>query len=718
MNTPRDTNDKKSPNGSQPKATDQPSDSLSEDFEFHNIGVDLGHLLETEPTALDPKERVQTPSARPSSSQDDPAKGPRSTKKKASPKPKQRKQTRSAEPAPKRTSKANQNQSYQTSRLWIPVVILVIAGLIATGIWWFNQQPTAPPPVVELPPTPPQLPDPFAVLDPASLAPPQEHPSRIFTDDQNQIFVPHGIPLYLRLSTDPDTGATSFLLHKTQSSDSSLELNLSRPGENILSYRRWDNNPPDLFSIFSDAETPVTTLLPESPVSHNLDDIYFFISPLELSLSTTDDLSGTAGIYVSLDGVPFEAYRTPLTLNEEKRYLLRYYSVDQVGNTEPLKEMVFYIDLTPPTTEHVFQDPFLANTISPATTITFTSNDQLSGVARINYRFDDASDSYESYIPESIISLPQTEGDHTLVYFAEDNLGNKEQERTTSFYLDATPPEVTFEIDGDLLRTDAFTYVSTRTRIKLSAKDDRIGVQRIDYRINDQASLQYTDPLALPAQSGLQQVTVTATDRVMNRNEVSMEPIYMDMRPPTSKHVFNGPTYILRDTLYISAQTMISFDVEDMESGVHGTEYRKNDARNSPFSVPFNIPEAGFHQVYYASVDRVNNQETDQLVQLMVDNEPPVIFHNFSTTPYTRRTEDGEQLGVYAQNSTLFLAATDVMSGASKIYYSINNAPEVEYTGTVQGLDRAGLYTLNIRAVDNVANVREETLRFFIGGGQ
>jgi hypothetical protein len=97
----------------------------------------------------------------------------------------------------------------------------------------------------------------------------------------------------------------------------------------------------------------------------------------------------------------------------------------------------------------------------------------------------------------------------------------------------------------------------------------------------------------------------------------------------------------------------------------------------------------------------------------ITDNSPPQIFANFSLNK--NATTDSEGLPVYRRQTSLFLGATDNISGVHKIYYSFDGGKEMEYS-TPLVLDREGTFDLEIRVDDNLGNPASKHLRFVIKG--
>lgn len=71
---------------------------------------------------------------------------------------------------------------------------------------------------------------------------------------------------------------------------------------------------------------------------------------LRLTLSASDDLSGVTSTSFSVDDGPWTPYSAPIKLAEEGLTVVRFFSVDEMGNAEPPHQVEARIAKTPPNT--------------------------------------------------------------------------------------------------------------------------------------------------------------------------------------------------------------------------------------------------------------------------------------------------------------------------------------------------------------------------------
>jgi len=95
-----------------------------------------------------------------------------------------------------------------------------------------------------------------------------------------------------------------------------------------------------------DTTPPVTVIEIDGDVGDN----GWYIGDVTITITATDDISGVAITYYSLDGGAFEEYTGPITVSDDGEYTIAAYSIDNAGNIEdPPVEDAFGIDQTVPT---------------------------------------------------------------------------------------------------------------------------------------------------------------------------------------------------------------------------------------------------------------------------------------------------------------------------------------------------------------------------------
>ena len=187
----------------------------------------------------------------------------------------------------------------------------------------------------------------------------------------------------------------------------------------------------------------------------------------------------------------------------------------------------------------------------------------------------------------------------------------------------------------------------------------------------------------------------------------------MDLSGPAISYGFSGPTFVQRDTVYISNITAIYFKANDTESGVNKIEYSVDDNEPKIFDEPFSLNEEGRHKVYVTGYDNVDN--TNMLdFTVYLDRTGPELYSRFSILPNGKTEAGGIILDSYPEHVVLFLSSTDIVVGFNEMYYSINDGPEKKYAGLIRNFTSEGRYTVKVRAKDKLGNETTKVIEFVI----
>ncbi|MHB8604016.1 MAG: CRTAC1 family protein [Thermoplasmatota archaeon] len=217
-------------------------------------------------------------------------------------------------------------------------------------------------------------------------------------------------------------------------------------GDHDFEYRATDNagNPSgvSVLHVRIDNTPPVTSASASGTVGNG----GWFVSPVNVSFSATDDRSGIDATYATLDAPGDPTTPAPaagLAVVTDGVHAVRYRSVDLAQNVEGTRELDVAIDTTPPVTSIGYNGSFVVEEdgvhIMTATAITLFPNDATSGLAATEYRIDGGD--WSAYTAP--IHLAGADGAHTLEYRSTDNAGNVEATHLAHLVLDnVTPPPI------------------------------------------------------------------------------------------------------------------------------------------------------------------------------------------------------------------------------------------------------------------------------------
>jgi hypothetical protein len=553
------------------------------------------------------------------------------------------------------------------------------------------------------------------------------HPKKAYCDPvRNKLYWPLEKPVYVRLAESADSNASSYpLLADNDSTGSKSGIRLDISGSQFIRWYNYLTHDSVKLRFFADGEPPECSMTlagdktkarptqgndEQKPVVPQAGPCYS--RSVAASFSARDRLSGIDSVYVSVNNADWVRAASDIIFNKEGRYRVGYYAVDRVGNAGTPRFQDFSIDATPPVTFLVFNGRVdEKDTIfSRSQGITFSGVDTISGIHETWYRFE-VDKKFSTY--KNTVSLKALkDGSHTVSYFSVDNAGNEEKPKSRSFVIDDTPPAPVVTFEGDRVTADdRQDYISPRTIVKITATDDKSGIGKIEYAIENAEFVTYASPFRFSPQLKKCVLEVRVTDKAGNCSQKHRVSVRMDAQPPKSSYTISGPLVEKNGVLYLTAESRIALSAKDDASGISALKYRIDDAAEAVYTQPFAIASEGRHLFHYLSVDKVNNGEDTQAVVMVVDNTPPRIVETFSIQTSPADTAN-KKLQKFPAGTALFLAATDA-SGVDGIWYTVNGKRETKYNGDLQFND-AGKYSVVIRAKDILGKVGEKKVEFEI----
>lgn len=553
---------------------------------------------------------------------------------------------------------------------------------------------------------------------------PLKHKKKIYQSPDGKLYVNKDLPLYFRIATSPDKDAESFLL--TPSEDSKKYANpmyLDTEGYNTFrSPSKVDTVTKKvvyplediIYEMYSDSRSPITKFSFENKKFFKNEEIYYFGEAMNVVFESNDAMSGVEATYYSINGAPYKKLNGTETLDQEILYTIKYYSVDFVGNAEEPKTIQIKIDNTNPITKLTVDTDLYKNIISPRSKIVLEATDENSKIQKTVFSINGGT-FYNYHHPIVISGLK--EGEHTIQYYSIDNAHNTEATKEYKFYLDKTAPMIVDELLGNTFIANGREYSSGRSKIKLTAMDNKAGVKEIRYSINNGEFAEYTKPFYLN-KSGKLRIQTFVTDNVNNQSIKTIMTdksniSYVDLSGPTLGHSFQGANFISKDTAFITSETKVQLAAKDDASGYKRMEYSIDNNPVGEYKAPFNIGNEGVHTVTYTGYDNVDNSSTVSFI-CVEDNTGPEIFHRFSILSGKTKVVDGKTYELYPNHVVLFLSSTDSSVGFDKIYYSVNGAPKKPYTNLITGFAKNKIYSIKVTSIDKLGNTSEKTVEFFI----
>jgi len=182
--------------------------------------------------------------------------------------------------------------------------------------------------------------------------------------------------------------------------------------------------------------------------------------------------------------------------------------------------------------------------------------------------------------------------------------------------------------------------------------------------------------------------------------------IIIDRVAPVSS-IFTSPA--LKDG-WVNKPPKVTIVATDNLSGVERTEYKINDGNWNTYTAPFNLPE-GMYKVYYKSIDKAGNPESQKLQEIKVDTTPPNVS---ITSPSSDNIEVGFEekqtvkVSGFASDNYLVSKMTLYIDGKKVAEKNIDKqSGTIDYAWDVTGLKQGKIHTIKIVAEDKAGNTTE-----------
>lgn len=557
----------------------------------------------------------------------------------------------------------------------------------------------------------------------------QESPNH-HIDSTGNLYWRKSTPIYLFVSDSPD-GKKERLNSKITAKYAD-PMYLDTEGINYIRSRNavdpvTKKSIPDSevkYEIYADGIAPVSTITYENVSKYKNAEKLYYKAGMSALLSSKDGMSGVRKLSYAVNGAAFRQYASPIVFNKQGSYELKVFSEDNVGNVEETQTVNFIIDNESPFSKINVNGITENQVISLGTKIYLLAYDSLSGVKSLKYRFDDQPD--KIYDGQLLPLASIDEGEHTVTYYSEDRVGNVEAEQSFTFFLDKTAPLMVADVLGDRFIVDDEIYFSGRTKLKLTAVDNKVGVKEIMFSVDNEEFKKYDQPFYLPSISGTHIIKYYSVDNLNNSTadekksnylsqggfeefKHNVNKFYVDLTGPVIDHKVENYSFLREDTLYIGPYSKIRLTGTDPEAGVKQLTYAvNNQVGETDYNAPFTLDQEGFTTVNYFGYDNVNNRNVSKF-SFYLDSTKPDIFIQFNTGS----TRDRGGIPEYPVTAGIFLSATDKTSGISRLYYKLGNEPEKSYAGLITNIKK-GKHTLIVRAVDFLNNETVEEIEFYI----
>ena len=468
--------------------------------------------------------------------------------------------------------------------------------------------------------------------------------------------------------------------------------------------------------------SPVDDIMPPTTTSNIPSD--WTTAPFEVTLTESDnvatgptfyDISATAT--TTPDATTL--YEAPFTVSQEGTSNISYYSIDQVGNNEPVKTQQLRLDSSPPTTT----SDAVADYTNQAT-INLSANDAFSGVASTRYRIDRGT-----WTTGTVVTVPgATPATHTLEWTSVDRVGTAEATKSASFtvlrrFEDENATAIEMEgrdswasiinpMYSALLMREAHaagalagTFSGDRFDLIASTRPD-YGIAKIIIDGEDSGYCDQYSPTPgyqqrVFSRSGLGQgihtfrVEWTGTmNPLSSGTNINIDAFELvggliaDIEPPVS-------TLTSTDGAWRTTPETITITATDNGVVSPVVSYRLNGGDPEVYSDPFEVNAEGTTTIEYWATDGVGNMELPRTTMVRIDRVAPSVVTS-APVAWVRGPV------------TATLSASDIGCGLATLRYSTNGSdPSTPYPAGGIVVSAEGTTTVRYRATDNIGNASE-----------
>ncbi len=310
-------------------------------------------------------------------------------------------------------------------------------------------------------------------------------------------------------------------------------------------------------------------------------------------------------------------------------------------------------------------------------------------VANGSYRVD--SGAWLPYENGTTIEI-ESEGLHTLEYYATDSAGNVEATNEHTIGIDLSPPEMDLQISGTKGTNGWWT---SDVEVTLHAFDDYSGISQFEYAVDFDNYDGFRDgnSFILTSEGG-HPIRWQLRDHMGFRLE-GLISINIDKTPPQTVFSYEENE---------EGGIVVTLSATDSISGVAQTTYSLDGEEWFVYENPFEVQSTTLVTVHYNSTDLAGNVESTKTETLGSDGIPPI----------TTLEIDGT-LGMnnwYTSNVTVILSADDEDTGVASTAYSFDGVIWIEYTAPFE-ISEEGTLEIFFNSTDIAGNV-EETQKFVL----
>lgn len=421
-------------------------------------------------------------------------------------------------------------------------------------------------------------------------------------------------------------------------------------------------------------------------------------TPVFLHMGTTPDGADAVRL------LPIDGVESPISFNGHGPQQLTHMDLYLGRNIR----FNLFVDGLPPKTTTSFsaQKGFQRENkiyISGTAIVELQGFDLSSGVSAVFYSINESE-----FIPYTKPLIFEKEGESRLLFYAIDNVGNKEDEGERIIVVDSTPPVSTLKIEGPQHNE----VVAAQSKFILESTDS-IGIKETLYSINNGEFSKYLRPITISnLPEGEHAISWYSVDLVGNIEHELNFKFFVDRTPPMVFEEIMGNTYMVAGREFSSGRSQLRIVAVDNKAGIRDIHYSINKEPFKLYEKPIFLSDiTGAVVVRSYAIDNVENKGTSdaegmQFSMPVVDITGPDINHTFTGPKLVLR----DTLWISPLTS-INISANDKGAGLHRIEYRVNNEEPKPYEGSFT-VANPNYHKIVCTAWDNVENLNISNFDF------
>ena len=232
------------------------------------------------------------------------------------------------------------------------------------------------------------------------------------------------------------------------------------------------------------------------------------------------------------------------------------------------------------------------------------------------------------------------EGKHTITYYGVDKIGNKEDDKSFTVYVDNTAPELTVNPKFPIYAANGKLYISKQFTFNIAAVDALSGVNKVTYTLNGKDFIDYATAFSIYTDGDIT-FSANAFDNVGNkttnfkiklRDDTGKESVeskdtlqlFVDNIAPTVTITADKQITPAAGKNVVSKDYKYTVAAADKESGVKMVLVRVDGKGDfTPYDKELFFTTNGDHYIEAKAIDAVGNISDTVILSVYVDVIPP-----------------------------------------------------------------------------------------------